>query len=82
MTKTAKTKKPKTCRCTDKVDEALAAQGARLCVTISLRGGPERAIIATERRTPRVKLHRLIASYCPFCGTKYPESKGGPNLVL
>ena len=43
--------------------------------TISLTGGPQMVVLATEKddTTKRGKPITLVATYCPFCGEKYPE---------
>jgi hypothetical protein len=58
------------CKCAEKVDALLLKQGARLEVTLST-SGLARAIVMTYRDRPRVKLKRLVATFCPFCGKRY-----------
>jgi hypothetical protein len=69
----------KSCDCIALADEALAARGARLVTMMSLTGGPTCAIIAVQRNGPTKrdgwKAPTLIATFCPFCGKKYPQHK-------
>ena len=69
------------CGCIDKVNAALHAQGNALVVSLRIVGGDfeARAIVSTEAKDgpSRKKFPRLIASFCPFCGAEYPETKGG-----
>ena len=63
------------CGCVALVNRDLAGHNAILVTPIV---GPRRAIVQTKklyqqnRRTPPV----LFATYCPFCGEKYPEARG------
>lgn len=63
------------CDCINRTNAAFAKAGHLqiVDVTISLSGGPSCAIISTSK-TPGAKVKRgpiLIATFCPFCGTKY-----------
>lgn len=60
------------CKCADKVDAELQAQGARLTVAIKLNGEAF-AVVATHRVKKGVKLKTLVATFCPFCGKEYPR---------
>jgi hypothetical protein len=63
------------CKCLEKVDAQLAKQGAELDISFAIPEMYCRPVIATQRKDPRsrVKLSRLIASFCPFCGKEYPN---------
>ena len=75
------------CRCVDKVSKLLAEQNERMELAfrmIKKRTGNARTlmaspIIATAKRDPslRTKRRSLVASYCPFCGNKYPSEETG-----
>lgn len=70
----------KFCRCIGKITKVLAKQNVRLSLAFVLsRSGKkweEAAVVAVERipTTPptRKKPPALIATFCPFCGVKYP----------
>lgn len=69
-----KTKRVRSCGCFTRVNKLLEKQGATLQWVWSFREGYMRTAIVTERLRPRVKLRTLVASFCPFCGKKYPET--------
>lgn len=61
------------CNCIERVDRKLTEYGVA-CETNLL--GPARAVISTYKLSgARKKAPVLEASYCPFCGEKYPEKK-------
>ncbi len=67
------------CDCVERVNTAMADQGQNQQVACSYRtiGGEFRAfaIVETEKIEPRKKRSpRLIATFCPFCGEKYPDA--------
>ena len=68
----------KSCNCIALAGKKLEPHNTRLIVSISLTGACDRAVIATERikslRDNKRPLH-VVATYCPFCGKKYPEEK-------
>jgi hypothetical protein len=58
------------------MDEHLKPLGGQLLCNLF---GPPRAIVSTYQLTPekgkrRKKVPYVIASYCPFCGTKYAKA--------
>lgn len=64
------------CRCATKVDESLKGQNYVLVRNI-LDGDAAAAIveitkIKSSQRTPSMS---LVATFCPFCGKRYPERK-------
>jgi hypothetical protein len=79
-------KAAKGCDCIVEANKALAACGAKLVTMMSLTGGPAHAIIATQRNGPTKrdawKNPTLIATFCPFCGKKYPVHKPKNNIHL
>ena len=63
------------CNCFREVDDHLKTKGGELLC--SLFSVPQRVFIATnKKRGHRGKVPLVQASYCPFCGVKYPEDKG------
>jgi hypothetical protein len=63
------------CKCASKTDEALKPMNYRLTRNLLEENPPvliEMHKIETRKRTPS---HSLVASYCPFCGTKYEARK-------
>lgn len=67
----------KGCDCIERVDETLKLYNTRLVVAFALLKGPvSRATIATERiekLRDGKKAKVVAATFCPFCGKKYPE---------
>lgn len=68
------------CNCIHDIDAKLKETGACLNSTISLtQGGASRALIPLIRKdrwileSRRGKPKDMIASFCPWCGKKYPE---------
>jgi hypothetical protein len=71
------------CRCREKTNEKLAEYNAQIAVgfTASFEDGPVRKMglappmIETEKldKKKRGRPPILMASYCPFCGTKYDD---------
>ncbi len=58
------------CDCVSAMNERLAEHNAALVTT--LFGEPKCAISTTKLRDVRSKRPPIVmASYCPFCGTKY-----------
>lgn len=74
--KAAKKTSKKSCDCHAMINKALVERKAQLVGTIRLDGSPPKVIVATESNgeTMRHKFQpvMLCASYCPFCGKKYP----------
>lgn len=63
------------CDCANGLNEKLKSMNYRLPRNLLEKDPPvliEMHKIETRKRTPS---HSLIASYCPFCGEKYPERK-------
>jgi hypothetical protein len=79
-------KPTKSCACIEGVNKALAARSAKLVTMMSLTGGPTHAIIATQRNGPEKrdawKAPTLVATFCPFCGKKYPVHKPKNDIHL
>lgn len=65
---------PTGCECAARVNDHLKAYNTELMADLF---GPYRAFIETTKADPkkRGKPYSMIASYCPFCGSKYPERK-------
>ena len=73
----------KSCRCIAMADKALAERNTRIVVTFPLMGGCEKAVLRTEslqklRGGSNSKPVAVIATYCPFCGKKYPMKESKP----
>jgi hypothetical protein len=67
--------KRKDCDCIDRALPLLAAKNTRLVVALSLSGECDKAVLSTEcvRKTRgRDRPVTVVATYCPFCGKKYP----------
>ena len=62
------------CDCIDKAGPTLALKNSKMEIAISFSGQRNRPIIQTsvlqKKRGARPTM--LVATYCPFCGTKYP----------
>jgi hypothetical protein len=65
------------CDCMELVDKDLAQHGVQL--NSNILSEPRRAILQTIPLTPKPGEKRrrrrppvVLATYCPFCGTKYP----------
>ncbi len=65
------------CNCIARLDAEPKMVEANTRIVINLFG-PPRALVQTMKRDDkkRGKPSYLMASYCPFCGVKYPDSKG------
>lgn len=71
------------CDCRERVNKSLEDKNA--CIAIGFMAGTEDGstryflrsapMIVLEKKlvTLRTKLPTLLASYCPFCGEKYPQ---------
>lgn len=59
------------CDCIDRVNADLAPRNATLLTNIF--GAPRACITLQKLHEVRGKLPLLQASFCPFCGTQYPE---------
>jgi len=61
------------CDCVDQIDAKLADRNTKLNLEVfSERCVVESMKIDSKKRGAPV---RVLASYCPFCGKKYPESE-------
>lgn len=68
------------CSCIEKVDAKLADRGDNTKILVPWFG-PQRPFVETTKldASKRGKPSKLFASFCPFCGVKYPE--GDSNLA-
>lgn len=74
--KTVRKKRLKECDCINRASAALKEMGFFVTSAFSLVGGCTRAVVDITRHadTPkRVRAPIMAASFCPFCGIKYPE---------
>lgn len=68
------------CECMKELNEQFAPTGLKLAQTLTLKDGllpnarVELEMIKQQGRKRSVKPN-ILASYCPFCGEKYPERK-------
>lgn len=62
------------CNCITEVNSVLGKFNTRLVLAYV---GPTGAMLATEKVEPkeRGKKKEMFASFCPFCGVKYPDYK-------
>lgn len=62
------------CNCFSQINEHLATYGGELLCNLF---GPPRAIVSTYREPKkgghRKKMPIVLATFCPFCGNKYPK---------
>ena len=69
--------KSKPCKCSIKIDKILAERGCVMVTPITFNPDTaRRAMIWVDKKhdAPRgTKVMRLVATFCPFCGEKYPE---------
>jgi hypothetical protein len=71
----------KWCRCAETVNDLLAAQGQELDLSLDFYRGhfEARATVATVKtagsRRRAKKPPRMAATFCPFCGVRYPDAK-------
>ena len=74
----------KSCRCIDKTNKALENAGYNsrveepfLLVFRDSPKQPRRCLIRTENVDSKMRSApvKLFATFCPFCGVKYPEPK-------
>lgn len=67
----------KPCNCLSEMDGALKAGGYNAAIVCTLMSAPSRAVIETYKpktgRGAGKKPPVVIATFCPFCGVKYPE---------
>ena len=68
-----------TCKCISRIDELLKPHNTRLALTIEF--GEQMPVYPTimteqiEKGRGKKKAVTMMPSYCPFCGTKYPEKQ-------
>ena len=73
-------KQAKGCTCIDQVNEQLAPEGfavkrplmfdfAKQIGTL----GPPQIVVERRGKPSRKKIPAILCSYCPVCGTKFPE---------
>lgn len=64
----------KCCDCQARVNDHLRAYNTELMADLL---GPYRAFVETTKadQKKRGKPMAMIATYCPFCGSKYPKRK-------
>ena len=62
------------CACIDQALPLLTAKNTRLVVALSFTGECDKVVLKTEqiRVTRGGKPVLLIATFCPFCGKRYP----------
>jgi hypothetical protein len=76
----------KPCECIHEMDQALKKEGYNAAIVCTLMSAPPRAVIETYKpksgRNAGKKPPVVIASYCPFCGLKYPEPKSSRKGAL
>nr|WP_245281151.1 hypothetical protein [Methylobacterium sp. ZNC0032] len=67
------------CNCAEDVDTKLAEHNTRLLRALVFRPPGERLIIETEivEKKRGARPVSMFPSFCPFCGTKYPEAEAG-----
>lgn len=65
------------CKCISEMNEHLKPHGGEILINLF---GPPRAFISTHqldapkgKRKPKVPY--VMATFCPFCGVKYPRSE-------
>lgn len=74
----------KDCKCIDKVNQGLVDNGSNGMLYLPLMiqfdtgktGASERVAVQVDQRETgrgKKKAPTLFATYCPFCGVKYPE---------
>lgn len=71
----AKKKPAAMCKCATKHDAKLREHNVMLDTTFMLSSGRVYPTIATIKidKKNRARPPRVIPTYCPFCGVKYPE---------
>ncbi len=72
--------KRRDCDCIDKALPLLTLKNTKMVVALSFTGECDKAVIATElihKRRDGKRSVLLVATYCPFCGKKYPVKDRG-----
>lgn len=71
------------CDCVSEIeDRAREFTGLPVWLNTTMIDGPRRAIIEfymIEKKPRGRKIPVVVASYCPFCGTEYPEQSKCPK---
>lgn len=69
------------CNCAEEVDAKLAEHNTRLLRALCFRPPGERLMIETEivEKKRGARAMSIFPSFCPFCGTKYPEPEGSAH---
>ena len=63
------------CDCIDKIDEHLAQFNTKVELPMWTASGKRTPFVQTIKKDQkkRGKPRMIFASYCPFCGEKYPD---------
>ena len=64
-----------TCSCWKQVDERLSKEGTALVKALTFHGHQYLELWTERIDTKRKPPHRVVASFCPFCGSKLKETK-------
>jgi hypothetical protein len=66
-----------TCRCIHEMDAELNKHNSRLQIQFEFgRNMIAKPYIGTEKVRPKLREKMgVVATFCPFCGTKYEDSK-------
>lgn len=75
------------CDCIKKVNAELAeSQSPNTMIETPLFGTPRAFVVTTKRhaglRGKKYAAMPMFATYCPFCGEKYPENAGTVSEIL
>lgn len=63
------------CTCIDNIDADLLARGTNAAVLTNMFGHPRTLVMLYKHEEKkRGRLPLLQASFCPFCGERYPEA--------
>jgi hypothetical protein len=60
------------CKCIARVNADLIARGKNAEIRTNIFGTPRCLIVLDKVDNKRNRLPLLAATYCPFCGNKYP----------
>lgn len=67
----------KECRCASKINDMLGARGSELVLTFIMKRKNifARARVETQKLLGKTRRKQVfvVATFCPFCGVKYPE---------
>lgn len=69
------------CDCVQVIDRELEAHGLELVTTVET---PPRVVVKTQARRRRKPGKRVIlaATFCPFCGARYPAPAAGQAAAI